>query len=111
MKLSKIKVSASGNTKNSFRYLEQLAQISKIFISKLNKKLTNQGVSLKVTESALKYLIDKGYNKEYGARPLRRLIEQEVEDKIAEDILDGRIKSGDVVTISTQNNQLEFKVN
>ncbi len=87
---------------------EQLAQIAKIFISKLNKKLVSQGVSLKVTESALKYLIDKGYDKEYGARPLRRLIEQEVEDRIAEDILEGKITAGNVITISAKNNVLNL---
>ena len=90
---------------------DQLAQIAKIFISKLNKKLNSQGVSLKVTESALKYLIDKGYNKEYGARPLRRLIEQEVEDRIAEELLEGKIKDGDVITISARDGELAFKTN
>jgi ATP-dependent Clp protease ATP-binding subunit ClpC len=66
---------------------ENLAQIARIFISKLNKKLNSQGINLKVTESALKYLIDKGYNPEYGARPLRRLIEQRfqsLQDQCAE---------------------------
>ena len=89
---------------------EQLAQIAKIFISKLNKKLVNQGVSLRVSESALKYLIDKGYDKSYGARPLRRLIEQEIEDRIAEDILEGKITSGNVVTISAKNNVLDLVI-
>ena len=90
---------------------EQLAQIAKIFISNLNKKLVNQGVSLRVTESALKYLIDKGYDPEYGARPLRRLIEQEVEDRIAEYILEGKVTAGNVVTISAKEGRLTLNIN
>ena len=85
---------------------EQIAQIAKIFISNLNKRLNRQGASLKVTESALKYLIEKGYNPEYGARPLRRLIEQEIEDRIAEYILENKLEPGSVVVISARNNNL-----
>ncbi len=85
---------------------EQIAQIAKIFISNLNKRLNKQGASLKVTESALKYLIEKGYNPEYGARPLRRLIEQEIEDRIAEYILENKLEPGAVVVISAKDNNL-----
>ena len=89
---------------------EQLVQICKIFISKLNKKLQEQGVSLKVTESALKYTIDKGFDAEYGARPLRRLIEQEIEDRIAEEMLEGNILKGDTIIISAKNGKLSLSV-
>ena len=60
----------------------------------------------KVTESALRYLIDKGYNPEYGARPLRRLIEQEIEDRIAEHILENKLQQGSVVVISAKDGNL-----
>ena len=89
---------------------QQLTSIAKIFISKLNKRLLEQGVSLKVTESALKYLIEKGYNVEYGARPLRRLIEQEIEDKIAEDMLENKIVRDSTIIISARDNKLTLKV-
>ena len=89
---------------------DQLVQISKIFISKLNKKLLEQGVNLKVTESALKYLIEKSYDSQYGARPLRRLIEQEIEDKIAEDMLEGNILKGDTIIISSRDKKLSLSV-
>ena len=90
--------------------MEQLAQITKIFISKLNNKLREQNISLKVTESALSYLIENGYDSEMGARPLRRLIEHQLEDRIAEDILMGRILSGNTVLISAMNGYLNFRV-
>lgn len=85
---------------------EQIAQIAKLFITNLNKRLNKQGASLKVTESALKYLINKGYNPEYGARPLRRLIEQEIEDRIAEYILENKLKNGSLVVISEKDGNL-----
>lgn len=89
---------------------EQLSQIAKLFISNLNKRLLSRGANLKVTESALKYLIDKGYDTEYGARPLRRLIEQEIEDKIAEQILEGTIPEKSTIIISAKDGKLNFKV-
>ena len=90
--------------------MDQLAQITKIFISKLNNKLREQNISLKVTESALSYLIENGYDSEMGARPLRRLIEHQLEDRIAEDILMGRILPGNTVLISAINGYLNFRV-
>lgn len=89
---------------------EQLAQIAKIFISNLNKRLNKQGANLKVTESALKYLIEKGYDSEYGARPLRRLIEQEIEDRIAEKMLENQISNGSTVVISCEKGELEIDI-
>ena len=77
-----------------------------MFIANLNKRLNNKGASLKVTEGALKYLIEKGYSPEYGARPLRRLIEQEVEDRIAEQILENKLEPGSVIVLSVKNNNL-----
>ena len=53
-------------------------------------------------------LIEKGYDPEYGARPLRRLIEQTVEDRIVEEILNGNISTGDVIKISYKNGDLVF---
>ena len=89
---------------------EQLSQIAKLFISNLNKRLLSRGANLKVTESALKYLIDKGYDSEYCAIPLRRLIEQEIEDKIAEQILEGTIPEKSTIIISAKDGKLNFKV-
>lgn len=91
-------------------HYEELEQICKIFISNLYQRVSKQGIGLKVTESALRYLIEKGYDSEYGARPLRRLIEQEIEDPIAENIIQNSLKSGDVVYISSDGERLVLKV-
>ena len=89
---------------------QHLTQIAKLFICNLNKRLqAQQNTSLKMTESALKYLIEKGYDREYGARPLRRLIEQEIEDRLAEQFLEGSIPHGSVITISAKEGKLTFR--
>ena len=89
---------------------EHLSQIAKLFICNLNKRLQEKGSNLKITESALKYLIEKGYDREFGARPLRRLIEQEIEDKISEQTLEGNIPHGSVITISGREGKLSFRI-
>lgn len=89
---------------------EDLAKIAKIFITNLSKKLTKQQITLKATEGALKYLIEKGYDPEYGARPLRRLIEQEIEDRISEEMLAGNIENGCSIVLSFKNNDLVLNV-
>ena len=66
------------------------------------------GISLVLDETAKTFIIDKGYDQKYGARPLRRTIQNEVEDKLAEEILDGDVKSGDTVTISAEEGKLLF---
>ncbi len=55
-------------------------------------------------------MIDKGYDDKYGARPLRRTIQSMVEDKMAEEILEGRIKKGDHVLVSSDGKVLTFQV-
>lgn len=88
----------------------ELTQIAKIFISNLNRRLGNQGANLKITESALRYLIEKGYDREYGARPLRRLIEQEIEDRLAEKFLEGSIPNNSTIVISARDGKLSFRI-
>lgn len=87
----------------------ELEQICKIFISNLYKRVSKQGLGLKVTESAIRYLIEKGYDTEYGARPLRRLIEQEVEDPIAEHMIKGTIGKGDTIYMLSDGYHLILK--
>ncbi|MEG0215900.1 MAG: hypothetical protein RR685_07170, partial [Hungatella sp.] len=62
----------------------------------------------RVSEEGKEFLIDKGYDEKYGARPLRRTIQSQIEDKLAEKILDGEIKSGDEVEISKEESGLKF---
>ncbi len=87
---------------------QDIAQIASIMINNLNKRLKEKNLEIKLTENAVNYLIENGSNTNYGARPLRRLIEQKIEDQIAEDMLAGKISDGDLILIDAENNQLTF---
>lgn len=85
-----------------------LAQIASIMLTSLSKKLKQKNIDLKLTQHALQYLITKGYSAEFGARPLRRLIEQEIENVIAEDLLLEKLVEGNVAEIDEQDGGLLF---
>ena len=86
----------------------QLAQIAKIMINNLNKRLQERGISLMFTESALRHIVENGTDLEYGARPLKRLIQREIEDNLADKLLAGEIRNGQVINVSEQNGKLVF---
>lgn len=67
-----------------------------------NRVQTQMDIELKFTDHAKKYIFEKGYDKKYGARPLKRAIQTYVEDELAEAILRGDVKKGDMVTVSTK---------
>ncbi len=77
---------------------EEIGQIMEIMLRDIKERLAHQGIiDLIITEELRKFLIDKGYNPLYGARPLRRVLERYIEDPIAEQILKGEIGEGDIV--------------
>ena len=85
-----------------------LVKIAKILISNINKRLKEKNLSLKITEDALEYIVSKGSNTEYGARPLKRYIQQEIEDQIAEKILLGQLKNEGEIIIDCNDGKLTF---
>ena len=87
---------------------EDLVKIAKILISNINKRLKEKNLSLKITEDALEFIVSNGSNSEYGARPLKRYIQQEVEDQIAEKILLGQLKNEGEIIIDVENGNLTF---
>ena len=88
---------------------EDLVKIAKILISNINKRLKEKNLSLKITEDALDYVVSKGSNTEYGARPLKRFIQQEIEDNIAEMILMGKLKNEGTIIIDVKDDELSFE--
>lgn len=88
--------------------MSDLIKIAKILIKNINKRLKEKNLSLKMTESALTFIVAKGSNIEYGARPLKRYIQQEIEDQIAEKILLGQLDKEGEIVIDVENNQLTF---
>jgi len=83
---------------------ENVRQIAKILLNNVQKKLQDKNINLKVSNNAIDWLTDKGYDSEYGARPLRRLIEQTIEDSIAEELLSGKISEGSNISIDIDSN-------
>ena len=86
---------------------EQIRKIVDIMLSGVEKLLKMQGISLKVDEKAKDLIASKGIDDAYGARPLKRAIQTMVEDKIAEAMLDGKVKKE--VTVSEANNEIFIK--
>jgi len=76
------------------------------------KRLTNLGFSLELTEDAKSFIADKGYDQQFGARPLHRAIQKYLEDPLAEEILNMNIKAGDVLQadLDKENGKLVFSL-
>lgn len=85
-----------------------LIKIAKILIKNINKRLKEKNLSLKMTEEAFEFIVKNGSNIEYGARPLKRYIQQEVEDQIAEKILLGGLNKEGEIVIDVENGKLSF---
>ena len=86
----------------------QLRSIVKIQVARLEKRLADRKLSLKLAESALDFLVNTGYDPIYGARPLKRTIQKELETILAKGILRGDFKEGDTVFVEVQNEHLAF---
>jgi ATP-dependent Clp protease ATP-binding subunit ClpC len=85
----------------------QLEQIVEFELRKVTKRLTDHGLRIEITSEAKEFLIDKGTNADFGARPLRRAIEQHVEDPLSEDILRGSFKGKDLIKITVRGGEAD----
>lgn len=88
---------------------EDLNQIIDLMLASIRKRLESRDIYLNFEENSKKFLLNKGIDLDYGARPLRRLIIKEVEDRLSEEILQGNIRIGDRVRVSELENKLIFK--
>jgi ATP-dependent Clp protease ATP-binding subunit ClpA len=87
---------------------EQLVDIVGLLIRGLSARLASQGIGLDITDAAKRHLAKEGYSPDFGARPLRRLIQKEIENTIARKILGGEIKSGEMVVVDFTADRLVF---
>ena len=71
--------------------------------------LKEQNIKLKINDKAIKYIAEKGYSDEYGARPLRRLIQRELDNVVSQMIIKGDLLEGDSVTVVSEKSGLEVK--
>ena len=95
----------------SFEFLSQDIMISIVekAINYLEDQLSEKNISITLSQEAKKYLATKGYDKKYGARPLQRLIQKEIKEALAEEILFGKIKNGGSVEVSMKNKKINFR--
>ncbi|MCQ2467396.1 MAG: ATP-dependent Clp protease ATP-binding subunit [Clostridia bacterium] len=91
-----------------FRMLnsESITKIVDLLMNSVTKRVNNLGIEIKLTDEAKKLLGKKGYDPQYGARPLRRVIQAMVEDKFSEALLDGIIAPGDVALVDCINDEI-----
>ena len=85
---------------------EQMREIVDLLLSRTQKQLTEQLLTIEVTDSAKDLLVDKGFDEAFGARPMRRAIQNMIEDPLAEGLLHGRFQPGDTVLIDRQGEDL-----
>ena len=86
---------------------DDMKQIVGLMTKELAKRCETQlGITLVVRDAAKQYIVDKAYDPKYGARPLRRKIQDEIEDPLAEKLLDGSIRRGDEVIVTTKKNAI-----
>ena len=89
---------------------EDLTKIVDIEVNKVHNRLKAREITFRLTPEATAFLIEKGYDPQYGARPLRRAVERYLEDPMAEELLKGSIKNGDFVVVGEKDKALTFTV-
>ena len=88
---------------------KETLEIVEIMLATINNRLKEQlDMTVELSQDAKEYLVDKGYDEKYGARPLKRAIQTHIEDELAEEILAGRIKAGDKVKVNCSDKKLIF---
>ena len=89
---------------------EEINSIIDLLLKNVEQRLVEQGLNIKIDKSVKELIAKKGVDKEFGARPLRRAIQNIVEDKLAEEILDGNIKPGVEAKLVAKDDKVELKV-
>jgi len=88
---------------------DHIRSIVDLMLREVDIQLSFKGITLEITDAARGWLGDKGYDETFGARPLRRLIQNEVEDRLSEALLEGKFGPGDKVVIDCDDNGLNLK--
>ena len=87
---------------------QQIQEIAKIQLDRLRRRLAEREITIEISDDALAYLGDVGFDPIYGARPLKRAIQQYIENALAKDLLEGKYSAGDVIKIDLEEGQLFF---
>ena len=94
-----------------FRRLDEksLGKIARIMLDEVIAQLVSKNIRLEYTDAVVKYLLDNGTDLEYGARPLRRAVQRVFEDKLSDEIITGKIRTGDSLTIDIKDGEITFE--
>jgi len=87
---------------------DQIHQIAKIQLAHLHQRLTERDIGLTVSDAALDLIAEAGFDPVYGARPLKRVIQQQLENGLAQDLLSGKFVAGDVIKVDVDGEALRF---
>ena len=90
---------------------DQIKEIVNLMTVSVEERLSEQNLSISVTEAAKSWIAEKGFDPVYGARPLRRVIQRELENKLARRILEGEFGKGDQVIVDVSKDGLNFEKN
>ncbi len=88
---------------------DNIIEIVGLQLKGLTKMLAKQGITFDATDEAVKYLADKGFNPEYGARPVKRVIQKEVLNELSKELLSGKIKTDSIILLDAFDNTLVFR--
>jgi ATP-dependent Clp protease ATP-binding subunit ClpC len=89
-------------------YRETMVSIVDIFFNEVRERVEEKGFEISLTDEAKEFLIEKGFDLEYGARPLKRVMQRHLEDKLAEGFLKGKWKKGNKIVVSREGDNLVF---
>lgn len=90
--------------------LEEITEIVDLLLESLNSRLEDRNISIVFTPAAKKWIGEKGYDPTYGARPLKRFLQKQVETQLARSLIAGEIEEGGKVTFSVKDETLVMKV-
>jgi len=86
-----------------------IKEIVRLQLKGVTKMLSKQGITLDATEEAISYLAEKGYDPQYGARPVKRVIQKEVLNQLSKEILAGKVKTESIILIDSFDDSLVFR--
>ena len=86
--------------------VEELSNIAEIVTSKFIARVNDLGISMKITKNGINWLVENGFDKAYGARPLKRVVQRSLENEFAKKLLSGEFQDGDSVVVTSKNNNL-----
>jgi ATP-dependent Clp protease ATP-binding subunit ClpC len=89
---------------------DDIKNITKIILKNFEKRLLDKNIKVKFKSSVIDYISNIGYDKTYGARPIKRVVQNKIEDLIVNEILDGNIKEGDSIILNYVKNNLKVEV-